>query len=528
MTAPTPTEPILIVGCGPVGATLALQLAQFGVPSLVVDRAVAATPYPKMDFVNARSMELLHRLGVGPAIRERGVPPRFDFTFHWYTSLAEPPLAVWNYPSVDQQRDTIRRVNDGTMPAEPYQRLTGSILEEILRDAVRDHPLIELREGWTFRSLAQDDNVVIARLTDPDGQQHELRAAYAIGCDGAGSAVRNAADIGVDLIGPTSQHCDVYFRSDDPLLRAHGRYFLGIHTGGVMLVSRDEEAVWTATFPYEGEPPTDPLAVVQQRLGAPIRFDEVMAVAHWEGRLGVATTYRSGRVILAGDAAHQFYPTGGHGANTGLADAVDLAWKLAGVVQGWGGAGLLTAYETERRPVALINRELSFNLLEVWRRFPALAAVGATRAQLAGFLDQDAYQIDNLGIHFGARYTSPIVVPDGGPEPAWDWRRVTPEVWPGMRVPGLFLGDGEHLFDRLGAGFAVLDQTPDAAGAALVAAAQRRGVPIRHVTVDDDGCRKVIGAPLTLIRPDQHVAWHGDPGEVTEEALLDIVCGIVT
>jgi 2-polyprenyl-6-methoxyphenol hydroxylase-like FAD-dependent oxidoreductase len=523
------TAPILVVGCGPVGATLALQLAQHGVPSIVADRATAATPYPKMDFVNARSMELLHRLGVGQAVRDRGVPPRFDFTFHWYASLTEPPLTVWNYPSVDGQRDAIRRVNDGTMPAEPYQRLTGSILEEILRDAVRDHPLIELWEGWTFRSLTQDDDGVAAVLSDPDGRTRALRVAYAVGCDGAGSAVRSAAGIEVDLIGPTSQHCDVYFRSSDPALRPHGRYFLGIHAGGVMLVSRDEDVTWTATFPYEGDPPDDPLTEVQQRLGTPIRFDELLALAHWEGRLGVARRYRAGRVLLAGDAAHQFYPTGGHGANTGLGDAVDLAWKLAGVVQGWGGTGLLSAYELERRPVALINREMSFNLLEVWRRFPALAAVGATRAQLAGFLEQDAYQIDNLGIHFGARYASPIVVAGDGPEPPWHWRWITAAVWPGMRLPGLFLADGTHLFDRLGTEFAVLDQTPGGDGAGLAEAAARRGVPIRHVTVDDDGCRKVIGTPLVLIRPDLHVAWHGEPDDLAgigEEALLDIVCGI--
>src|SRR5262249_49864016 len=155
------------------------------------------------------------------------------------------------------------------------------------------------------------------------------------------SRVRAAAGIDTTITGPTAQHCDVYLRSADPVLRRHGRYFLAILAGGLTLVSRDERDTWTATFPLpagwtDGE---DPAAEARRRLGADVAIDEILNITSWQGRLAVVDRYRSGRVFLAGDAAHQFFPTGGHGANTGLADAVDLGWKLAATVAGWGGPG---------------------------------------------------------------------------------------------------------------------------------------------------------------------------------------------
>ncbi|MET9297504.1 FAD-dependent monooxygenase [Streptomyces sp. NPDC003077] len=549
-TAGRPAHPVLIVGAGPVGSTLALELARHGVPALLVEQHAAPSLHPKMDFVNGRSMELLRRLNVTEEIRERGVPADCTFNFQWYRSLDEPPVSEWIAPSVSDTFKGIADHNDGTSPLEPHQRLPGNALEELLRAKADGHPLVELRAGTAFRSLVQEADAVRATLTDmTTGEEYTVRARYVVGCDGANSAVRRSAGVPVRVTGPETDHCDVYFRSSDPRLRPYGRYFLAIAAGGATLVSRDEQDTWTAFFPVleDTDFDRDPIGVLSRRLGTDITADEILKVTRWRGRMAVAERYRAGSVFLAGDAAHEFYPMGGHGANTGLADAVDLGWKLAAVLGGWGGPGLLDSYESERRPVALFNREMCFNLLEVWRRFPQLVADGASPGHLAGFLAQEKYQIHNSGIHFGYHYgDSPVVVheerPDGIPvrpaartspahepndtdAPLWSWSGIVPTTRPGSRAPSVFLADGSPLLDLLAEGFTLVDFSGAARGRGVLEAAARRSVPVRHVRVNDPLARRVWGRDLVLVRPDQHVAWRGDAPPADWGTVLDAVRG---
>lgn len=522
------TTPVLIVGAGPVGATLALELARHGVPSVVLERSRTATSHPKMDFLNGRSMELYRRLGLADEIRALGVPGDQPFNFHWIAGLTEPPLSLWEYPSVDALRARYEKVDDGSAPREPYQRVMGSLLEDLCRRRCEADELVDLWAGWSFVGMtAHDDHVRVEAVSDT-GQRRFLRAAYLVGCDGANSAVRAAAGIGLVELGDVVRHRDVFFRSSDPLLRRYGDFFLTVAARGLTLVSRDGGDTWTGTFPLlPGEPvDDDPVAEIQRRLAAPLAVAEVLAVAHWEGRLAVAERYRSGRVFLAGDAAHQFYPTGGHGANTGLGDAFDLGWKLAGVVYGWGGPRLLDSYEAERRPVALFNREMCANLLDVWRRFPTLAADGASRPQLAGFLERERHQIDNIGIHFGYRYRrSPIVWPDGTPEPPWDAHRIVPTTWPGARAPHVRLESGVSVYDLLGPHFTLVDHSGAGVGEKLADEAARLDAPLTYLALDDPRSRQVWERNLVLVRPDQHVAWRSDEPPTDFGAVVNLVLG---
>ncbi|RSM78126.1 2-polyprenyl-6-methoxyphenol hydroxylase [Kibdelosporangium aridum] len=520
---------VVIVGAGPVGCTLALELAAHGVASILVDRFGTASRHPKMDFLNGRSMELLRRLGVVPEIRRRGVDAKHSFNFLWTRNFAEPVIGMWEYPSVAQIRDRMAAANDGSGPHEPYQRLPGSVLEDILRREVQADPLIDLRTGRLFEDLETDPEGTTSRFTNAEsGQGMQLRSRFLVGCDGANSAVRDRAGIGVSAIGPTSRHCDVYFRSADPGLRRHGRFFLAVVAAGLILVSRDEDESWTASFPLaDDEPmPTDPVAVIKQRLGIDFTVDEVLSVIEWRGRLAVADAYRRGGVLIAGDAAHQFYPTGGHAANTGIGDAVDLGWKLAAVLSGWGGPTLLDSYEAERRPVALFNREMCFTLLDVWRRFPRLAAAGVSREHLAGFLAPQRFQIENVGIHFGYRYwNSPVICHEEGTAPEWVWQQITPSTWPGSRPPSIRLPGQAELFDELGRGFTLVDFSGTRAGKQIVERADRRAIPMTHLVIDDDNARTAWQRALVLVRPDQHVAWRGDAPPEDWDAVLDHVCG---
>lgn len=519
--------PLLVVGAGPVGAMLALELARLGVCCIVLDGSTSPSAHPKMDYLNARSMQLLSRVGLADEIRRRGVAPEHPFTFVWTRGFDETPVAVWDYASVEELTARIERTNDGTLPSQAHQRLQGSLLEEILRSELRHSPLVDFREGWSFESLAQDEGGVTATVRAVGGPARTIRAGYVAGCDGASSAVRNSAGIAVSQLGPTTHHRDVYFRSADPALRRHGRAFLTIAGRGLTLVSRDEIDTWTGTILLEqATAGLNPVDVMRAALGVDFAVDQVLSVVDWEGRLAVADRYRAGRVFIAGDAAHQFYPTGGHGANTGIVDAADLAWKLAGVIQGWAGRGVLDAYESERRPVALFNREMCSNLFEVWARFFRLVGGGASREHLAGFLAHDRYQLDNLGIHFGYRYgASRLVAPDGTPAPTWEWNRITPTTWPGCLLPAARLPDGPWVDQALGPGFTLVDLSCDHAGKDLVRQAEDRGLPMSHLAIDSPRIRDLYERDLVLVRPDHHVAWRGDETPADWSTVLDRVTG---
>ncbi|OLF09608.1 2-polyprenyl-6-methoxyphenol hydroxylase [Actinophytocola xanthii] len=526
---PALDERVLVVGAGPVGSVLALELARHGVGSTVVDRSTAAPAFPKMDYLNGRTMELLRRLGLADEVRRGGVDTRLRSDFIWTDTLTRPPIATWHYPAPDTLAGELGEVDDGSAPLEVYQRIPGSLLENLLRRRLREHPLVDLREGWTFTDLDERPSGVVASLVARDGgARHTLHARYLAGCDGANSVVRQCRGIPMPAAGPVTSRCSVYFTSADPLLRRHGRAFVTVGAKGITLVSRDEEDTWTASFQVPTDEPFvgDPVEVMHDMLGAEFTVDEVMGVGQWQGSLAVASRYRVGPVFLAGDAAHQFYPFGGHGANTGIADAVDLGWKLAGAVHGWGGDRLLDSYEAERRPVALFNREMSADLLEVWGRFVRLAADGASRGHIGGFLDRESHQLDNLGVHFGYRYTSsPVVVHEPGPAPRWDWHRIEPTTWPGGRAPSVRLSSGTALFDRFGTGFTLVDLTGTGAGEVAVKEALGQGIPMERLAVDEAAVRAVWERDLVLVRPDQHVAWRGDTVPDDWSAVLDVVCG---
>lgn len=531
MSTDTFDTPVLVVGAGPVGSVLALELARHGTPSIVLERSASPPKFPKMDYVNGRSMELLDRLGLCEEIRSRGVASDQPANFVFTRDAAEPPITIWRYPSVADVSRRNARITDGTAPAQAYQRVQGSLLEEVVRRAARNHPLIDLREGCRCTGFADTGTGVTVSAADSGtGAARSITARYLVACDGAASTVRAGTGIGVPATGAPTRHCSLYFTSADPLLRRHGPAFLTITAKGLNLVSRDGAQTWTASFRVEDERPVrDPVAAMWDRFGLEFAVDELLDVSHWQGALTVAAAYRAGPVFLAGDAAHQFYPVGGHGANTGIADAVDLGWKLAAVASGWAGQGLLDSYEAERRPVALFNREMCANLMEAWRRFAQLAALGAAREQLAGFLEQEAYQLDNVGIHFGYGYgNSPAVCPvpagTGQTPPPWHWAKVTPVPWPGSRVPSVRLG-GTSLYGLLGTGFTLVDLSAADAGGELAKEAAQRGMPFTRVGCDDAAVRAAWGCDLVLVRPDQHVAWRGNGAPPDAGSVLSQVCG---
>ena len=549
MAATTMQTPVLVVGAGPVGLVLAHELASHGVPCTLIDRSGDPTRFPKMDITNGRSLELLQRLGLVEVMRRLAVPShhRFEVLFVAGLDANDPThreLGRWPLVSVDEARRIIRYVNDGTSPAEPAMRCPQSRFEAELRRRCHEHPLIEFRPGVAFHSLVQDVDGVTTALVDEHGHREAVRSAFVVGCDGASSAVRHRLGIGLEGSGQVVHLDMVHFRSRDrERLQRFGPFWHLYFPHGAVLIAQDEIDTYTLHVP--ADPESDPAAVdpverIRLGLGAPVVVDEVLLTSRWTPNLLVADRYREGRVFLAGDAVHQVIPTGGYGLNTGLGDAIDLGWKLAAVVDGWGGSGLLDSYEIERRPVGMRNRDRSMRnsaVIAGYRRratTPLIGADGAegdtARSALATWLQEQRGENESYGVEYGYRYhDSPVIVPDGSPEPAWDPMVYTPTTWPGGRAPHVFLADGTPLFGRLGPGLTLVDlgSEPDAAaGERWRHAARERGVPFDIVRVDEPAVRCIWERDLVLVRRDQHVAWRGDAHPDDPGAVLDLVRGV--
>ena len=528
---------VLIAGGGPVGLTLALTFARFGIGCMVVERAAGTTQHPKMDITNGRSMEIFRMLGAADAIGAAAVPDRICHDVSWATSLTGHEIYRFAYPGPAAARAAYRRRNDGARALEPDVRISQIVVEPLLRDAAAASPHVTIRYGAELLDFEQDEDGVTSRVGFAEtGELREIRSRSLAGCDGGNSRVRRRLGIGLSGEANIRTRYSVHFISlDRAAFEPWGpawHYQSPVH--GTLVNQDGKERYTLHSYLADGETPetADPYGKVRAFAGADFHF-ELLRALDWQNNLLVAGEYRDGRVLLAGDAAHQFIPTGGYGMNTGVGDAFDLGWKLAAVIRGWGGGGLLDAVRGERRPVALRNREGSK------RHADARLAIGAIwpddidapgpegerlRAELAeGIRKIGNAENESLGLELGYGYAGSSIVCNGdGDETQDDPLVYVPTTTPGYRPPGIYLGDGTPIFERFGPWFTLLDFGldfgSDGAAGAFEAEAGTMGVPLRTVSVDDDHARALYGYDLVLIRPDQHVAWRGNraPGDLAD------------
>jgi 2-polyprenyl-6-methoxyphenol hydroxylase-like FAD-dependent oxidoreductase len=514
--------------------TIACDLASRGVRCILVERNSSTTSHPKMDITNGRSMELFRRVKLVDALRAVAVAEDHPFDVAWITTLSGHELHRFVYPSVKAQRRLIRENNDGTQSREPGMRVSQVEIEPVLKHAIDAHANVDVRFGTEFRSLEEGPEGVIASVYDRDSNRsYRIACSYLLGCDGGGSRVRE--NIGIALSGDARimPRFMTHFRSEErELLQRWGVawHYQSVHG---TLIAQNDQNIWTlhSRFPAGQTPETvDPSGLLTRFAGR--EFEHQVVVAnHWSPHLLVADGYGKGRVFLAGDAAHQYIPTGGYGMNTGIGDAFDISWKLAAVLHGFGGPGLLASYEIERRPVGLRNRAASARHNDI--RVKIAGEYGDCRLGETG-PEGDAARLETgerirafgnaenecRGIEFGYVYTgSPIVAAESGggsaDEPFLEYR---PTTTPGARLPSTFLGDGGALYDRLGPWFTML-AFGHADPSILVAAASDAGLPLEVVRVADEGLFPVYDVPLVLVRPDDHVAWRGSRMEDPTEAM---------
>ncbi|HLG48081.1 MAG TPA: FAD-dependent monooxygenase [Reyranella sp.] len=494
--------PVLIAGGGPVGMTLARTLASFGVRCLLVERQPSTTRHPKMDITNGRSMELFRRIGLVDRLRAVAVPEENNFDVAWITTLAREKggreLHRFRYPSVVEKRAEIRAKNDGTQPREPAMRVSQVRIEPVLRDAIVGDPLVDARWGVAFEDFEQDAAGVTCTLRVVEtGATETVRCDYLAGCDGGSSIVRDKLGIGLSGKANVAHRYMVHFQSQArDILQAFG---VAWHYQSAMgtLIAQDDKETWTLQMRLPTEGNTDPNAVLDAWVGRGDFERKILVANPWFTNLLLADSYGQGRVFLAGDAAHQYIPTGGYGMNTGIGDAIDLGWKLAAAVKGYAGAGLLSSYDRERRPVGYRNRLASERHTDVRLKIAELYKNERDHDALArGIAALGNAENESWGIEFGYRY-------DGvEPHPT----TYEPTTAPGARLPSVFLRDGSALYDRLGRWFTLL-RFSDADPSPLIDAAP---VPVETVIVDDPSVAPIYEARLVLVRPDTHVAWRGN------------------
>ena len=528
---------VLIVGGGPTGLTLAIDLGKRGVRCTLIEQKARPAFLPKMERINARTMEIYRRMGLAQQIRAAGLRADCPMDVYIVLALNEPALLHLPYPSVAQAQAETRASDDGSLPLEPYQLISQYTLEPLLKSIAETIPAVTVRFGCEFLSLQQDRDGVTARVRGSDGREQDLRSAYLVGCDGGTSPVRK--ELGIKLSGEGNllglrqalYHCEELFErlplGNGP---GKGRHYHVADNKATQLIMQDSTKHWTLHSMLETDAEMD--RQFESTVGVPIKYER-LSCDPWRQNLLLADRYGKGRVFLAGDAVHLVIPTGGLGMNSGIGDAIDLSWKLAATLRGWGGPQLLQAYEIERRQVGEHNVGASRYATLGRRKWRSMwrpdirddtPAGAASRHNLSAVADIEQRKSNEMiGAELGYRYVdSPIIcnIP-GGPEHLF--REYQPTTWPGARLPHVWLDDGTPMQDRIPDGYTILKlgrTKADLSG--LERAIRARGAPVTVLDVPDRIARDIYGHDLILLRPDLHVVWRGNaaPEDAAEVAAI--------
>ena len=520
---------VIVAGGGPVGLAAAIELGRRGIRCLVIEpRTTVSHARPRCKTVNVRSMEHLRRWGIADRLREHApLTPAWSQDVVFCTSLAGRELSRFT--------GVLGLVHDGDRFPELGQQAPQYVLEELLREAVRELPACTLATGATVADVEQDTGEVRVTVDAGDGQRTVVAGSYLVGCDGPRSTVRErigAAYVGDHALRP---NFGMVFRA--PGLWAHVRHGPAVH---YWIINPEAPALvgpldptgtwWIIAFGVDHETgEREAGRIIDAAAGVPAGAT-VLSTDPWTARMQIVNRMRLGRVFLAGDAAHLNPPFGGHGLNTGLGDAVDLGWKIAATLDGWAGPGLLDSYEIERRPIqeqvilaATVNMAVtSPELVAADLDQDNPAGESARRAAGARIQATKRAEFHALDLVLDVRVApSPVIAGSAiakDNDAAPDGR--APRA--GALLPHAWLDSGTSLYDELGDGFTLLTARGRVLAGAITAAARASGVPLKVLTLDD---RVLRGAALVLVRPDNYVAWTGDREPDSAGELIDRVRG---
>jgi 2-polyprenyl-6-methoxyphenol hydroxylase-like FAD-dependent oxidoreductase len=530
---------VLIVGGGPVGITLAMDLVRRGVGVILVEmRAAGEPPSARCNHVSARTMETYRRLGIAGAVRNAGLPADYPNDVVFRTSATGVEMARIPIPC-RAERYTAKEGPDTWWPTpEPPHRINQIYLEPVLFACAATMPRLRALSRTRVSDFEQDEEGVMAIAKDLDSDESfQIFARYLVGCDGAHSDIRHR--IGVRLSGDATV---IAVQSTDIL--APG--LLGMMPSRAWAIDCLSPRSCALMFAIDGRqrwlvhnflPTIDRDRSIREILGVDTSFEfKILGQEEWTGRRMIADRFRDRRVFLCGDAAHIWVPFAGYGMNAGIADAMNLSWMLTGVIRGWADPALLDAYEIERQPITeqVSRYAMNTSLARASQRATipdAIEQTGPEGDAVRARIGQEAYEI-NVGqfccggLNFGCFYAdSPVIAYDDETAPVYTMYDFRQSTVPGCRTPHLWLRDGRSLYDAFGPGFTLLRFDPKVDIGALLEAAARRSVPMVMVDVDSEEAADLYPCKLLLSRPDQHVAWRGNKSPKNPAALVDRIRG---
>jgi len=528
-TASPSNVDVIVVGGGPVGMGVAIELAQRGVRCVLVERHKRPQPIPKGQNLTQRTMEHFHAWGAEKALRAaRTIPAGYGIGgLTAYRTL----LGAYSY-------DWFQRGLVNQYYFKANERLPQYATEAVMRERVSQLPQVQTLYGWEADEVIQNEASVSVSIRDRVTKQTRvLCAAYVVGSDGARSRVR-------EQVGITQTHTDhdrlmvlLVFRSVelhkllerfpgksfynvlDPELKGYWKFLGRVDLGSTWFFHAPVPSNTTAeNFDFR--------SYLQEAVGASFEM-ELQHIGFWDLRFMLADSYRKGRIFIAGDAAHSHPPYGGYGVNSGLEDARNIGWKLAATLQGWGSEGLLDSYDSERRPVfrSTIDDFIAKSI-EDDRSFlgsydperDRAAFETAWRERAAGAVGE----IHAFEPHYAG---SPVV-----------WRNAAGDgvssakgshlfsARPGHHLAPASLPTGNNVFEALGSGFTLLAiGVPQVTLDRFRSAAAKQNLPLSILVTAPEGEVLRYCAALVLVRPDEFVAWVGNTPEVSEAEILKVL-----
>jgi 4-hydroxyisophthalate hydroxylase len=520
---------VAIVGGGPVGVALAVELGQRGVECALVERHLTPQQIPKGQNLTQRTLEHFYFWKCVDELRAaRLLPP--GYPIGGVTAYGNLMSEYWYSPA---GRETVH-----SYYFQRNERLPQYLTEMVLRARIAELPSVTCLFGRSAKSIEQDDNGVRVVIADEGWPYEEqmLTADYVVGCDGARSLVRE--HLGIDRGGADFDQRMVLavFRSKElheglerfperttyrvlkPELKGYWQFFGRVDVGEGWFFHAPVPAGTTQqNYDFHG--------LVQEAAGFQFAcsFDHV---GFWDLRVAVADRYRGGRAFIAGDAAHTHPPYGGFGLNSGLEDVANLGWKLAAVAQGWGGERLLDSYGEERRPIFVETGEAVIaGGIERDRKFLERYNPSLNRAEFVeawaemskGGLGAQSYEPHYEG-------STIVMGPTGGTCSIHGSHSFAAR--PGHHLAPQLLSNGRNVFEDLGDGFTLLALGVDGEAKAFEATARSLGVPLKVIEDSLAEGREAYAARMVLVRPDQYVVWSGDSLPEDLGLVLRSVAGI--
>jgi 2-polyprenyl-6-methoxyphenol hydroxylase-like FAD-dependent oxidoreductase len=538
---------VLVIGAGPVGLTLAMDLAQRGVQVLVCEtRHRGEPPNVKCNHVSARTMEIFRRLGIVRQVRDTGLPADYPNDVSYRTTFTGEELSRIPIPS-RATRYSDKSGPDGWWPTpEPPHRINQIYLEPVLFACAEATPGLTILNRTRIDDWEQHADGVRATGTNLDtGGAVTVESAFVIGCEGGRSLTRKKIGASFEGNAEIGRVQSTYFRAPDLYARAKvppawATFSLNPRRSGNVYAIDGRETFLLHNYLRPQETDFDAVDrdwAIRTILGVGPDFRyEIISKEDWVARRLVADCFRDRRAFICGDASHLWVPMAGYGMNAGIADALELSWTLAAYLNGWGAEGILDAYQAERQPITEQVSRFAMNhaiALQKEREGvpghledPGAEGEAARRAAGKALYDLNVKQYCCAGLNFGAFYDrSPLIAYDGEPQPGYSMDSFTPSTVPGCRTPHVWLADGRSLYDAMGPGYTLLRFDPGVSTSALEQAAARRRVPLQVLDVVPGEAAAVYRHQLVLSRPDQHVAWRGDAVPQDCDALMDRIRG---